>query len=76
MKKAALLLSLAVFTLVLTSWEWKKNQHPSVQKADVIADGKIDKGEFDIYHYTVFQMLDFDPIFFGANQRRTSCQRY
>jgi carboxymethylenebutenolidase len=37
MKKAALLLSLAVFTLVLTSWEWKKNQHPSVQKADVIA---------------------------------------
>jgi carboxymethylenebutenolidase len=36
MKKTALLLSFALFTLVLTSWEWKKNQHPTVQKGDVI----------------------------------------
>jgi carboxymethylenebutenolidase len=36
MKKTALLLSFALFTLVLTSWEWKKNQYPTVQKGDVI----------------------------------------
>lgn len=30
------------------------------KKADVIPDGKIDKGEFDIYHYTLFKMFDFD----------------
>ena len=30
------------------------------QKADVIADGRIDKGEFDIYHYALFKMFDFD----------------
>jgi carboxymethylenebutenolidase len=36
MKKTALLFSFALFTLVLTSWEWKKNQHPTVQKDDVI----------------------------------------
>lgn len=36
MKKSVLLLSIALFALVLTSWEWKKAQHPTVQKADVI----------------------------------------
>jgi carboxymethylenebutenolidase len=36
MKKTALLLSFALFTLALTSWEWKKNQYPTVQKGDVI----------------------------------------
>ena len=37
MKKTAFLLSIALFTLALTSWKWKKNQHPTVEKADVIA---------------------------------------
>ena len=36
MKKSVLFLSIALFALVLTSWEWKKAQHPTVQKADVI----------------------------------------
>lgn len=37
MKKSALLFSITLFALALTSWEWKNNQHPTVQKADVIA---------------------------------------
>ncbi len=37
MKKTALLFSFAFFTLFLTSWEWKKNQGPSLQKSDLIA---------------------------------------
>jgi len=36
MKKSVLFLSITLFALVLTSWEWKKAQHPTVQKADVI----------------------------------------
>jgi carboxymethylenebutenolidase len=36
MKKTALLLSFALFVLVLTSWEWKKNQYPTLQKGEVI----------------------------------------
>jgi len=36
MKKTVIFLSIALFGLVLTSWEWKKAQHPTVQKADVI----------------------------------------
>lgn len=36
MKKSVIFLSIALFGLVLTSWEWKKAQHPTVQKADVI----------------------------------------
>ena len=36
MKKSVLFLSITLFGLVLTSWEWKKAQHPTVQKADVI----------------------------------------
>ena len=36
MKKSVIFLSIALFALVLTSWEWKKAQHPTVQKADVI----------------------------------------
>ncbi len=37
MKKPVFFLSIALFALALTSWEWKKNQHPTVEKADVIA---------------------------------------
>ncbi len=29
-------------------------------QADVIPDGKIDAGEFDIYHYNIFNFLDLD----------------
>ena len=36
MKKTALLLSFALFVLVFTSWEWKKNQYPTLQKGEVI----------------------------------------
>ena len=36
MKKTVIFLSITLFGLVLTSWEWKKAQHPTVQKADVI----------------------------------------
>ena len=36
MKKTALLLSFALFFLVFTSWEWKKNQYPTLQKGEVI----------------------------------------
>ena len=36
MKKTVIFLSIALFGLVLISWEWKKAQHPTVQKADVI----------------------------------------
>ena len=36
MKKSVIFLSIALFGLVLTSWEWKKAQHPTVQKADVL----------------------------------------
>ena len=36
MKKIALLLSFALFVLVFTSWEWKKNQYPTLQKGEVI----------------------------------------
>ena len=36
MKKTALLLSLALFVLFLTSWEWEKNQYPTLQKGEVI----------------------------------------
>ena len=36
MKKTALLLSFALFVLVFTSLEWKKNQYPTLQKGDVI----------------------------------------
>ena len=37
MKKTAFLFSITLFALALTSWEWKKSQHPTVEKADVIA---------------------------------------
>ena len=37
MKKTALFLAISLFTLALTSWEWKKTQYPAVEKADVIA---------------------------------------
>ena len=36
MKKTALLLCFALFVLVFTSWEWKKNQYPTLQKGEVI----------------------------------------
>jgi carboxymethylenebutenolidase len=36
MKKTAFLFSFALFALVFTSWEWKKNQHPTLQKGEVI----------------------------------------
>ena len=36
MKKTVIFLSITLFGLVLTSWEWKKAQYPTVQKADVI----------------------------------------
>lgn len=36
MKKTAFLLSFALFVLVFTSWEWKKNQYPTLQKGEVI----------------------------------------
>ena len=36
MKKTALLLSFSLFVLVFTSWEWKKNQYPTLQKGEVI----------------------------------------
>ena len=36
MKKTVIFLSIALFGLVLISWEWKKAQYPTVQKADVI----------------------------------------
>jgi carboxymethylenebutenolidase len=36
MKKTALLLSFALFVFVFTSWEWKKNQYPTLQKGEVI----------------------------------------
>jgi carboxymethylenebutenolidase len=36
MKKTALLLGFALFVLVFTSWEWKKNQYPTLQKGEVI----------------------------------------
>jgi carboxymethylenebutenolidase len=36
MKKTALLLIFALFVLVFTSWEWKKNQYPTLQKGEVI----------------------------------------
>jgi carboxymethylenebutenolidase len=36
MKKTALLLSFALFVLVFTSWKWKKNQYPTLQKGEVI----------------------------------------
>lgn len=36
MKKSVLLLSLALFAVVFTSWEWKKTQYPAIQKAEVI----------------------------------------
>jgi len=36
MKKTALLLSFALFVLVFTSREWKKNQYPTLQKGEVI----------------------------------------
>ena len=37
MKKAIFLSLAAILTLSLVSWNWKKNQHPVVNKAEVIA---------------------------------------
>lgn len=36
MKKTSLLLTFALFAFVFTSWEWKKNQHPTLLKGEVI----------------------------------------
>ncbi len=36
MKKSVLFLSLTLFAIALTSWEWKKTQYPAVEKAAVI----------------------------------------
>jgi hypothetical protein len=30
------------------------------KNADIIPDGKLDKGEFDIYHYSAFNLMDTD----------------
>jgi carboxymethylenebutenolidase len=36
MKKSVLFLSITLFAIALTSWEWKKTQYPAVEKAAVI----------------------------------------
>ncbi|MFM1930599.1 MAG: hypothetical protein RL387_1927 [Bacteroidota bacterium] len=36
MKKSVLFLSLTLFAIAFTSWEWKKTQYPAVEKAAVI----------------------------------------
>lgn len=36
MKKTSLLLTFALFAFVFTSWEWKKNQHPTLLKGEAI----------------------------------------
>jgi Ca2+-binding EF-hand superfamily protein len=46
-------------------------------RADLIADGKIDKGEFDVYHFSLFKMFDLDENgWIGEDECMTDCFSY
>jgi Ca2+-binding EF-hand superfamily protein len=46
-------------------------------RTDLIADGKIDKGEFDIYHFSLFKMFDADKNgWIGEDECMTDCFSY
>ncbi len=58
---AVFFMTLVILTLfVLTAFAEEKKEEVEIEfhKADVVNDGKIDRGEFDIYHHDVFKELD------------------